>query len=92
MILLAAHAGINEERLAGNTLGVVVGPHKKKRKKSTELSRIFHSEKPHAWGLLDGVHHYDFFGSISIPEEDEENSSTPGQKLKTFEEGPHTSA
>jgi sucrose-phosphate synthase len=85
-LLLAAHAGINEDRLAGNTLGVVVGPQRKKRRKKNELSRIFHSEKSHAWGLLDGINHYDFFGSINIPGEDDDEESPPSLNVKDHQE------
>lgn len=64
-ILVAGDSGNDEEMLKGNTLGVVVGNY------STELSRlrrrpgIYFAEGHFAWGVQEGIHHYNFLAEIN---------------------------
>ena len=59
-LLVAGDSGNDEEMLGGNTLAVVVGNY------STELERlrgkphVHFSEGRYAWGILDGIEHYQF--------------------------------
>lgn len=68
--LVAGDSGNDCEMLCGNTLGVVVGNY------SSELERLrgrprIHFAKGHcAWGILEGIEHYDFLGTIRIPEDE----------------------
>jgi hypothetical protein len=32
---------------------------------------VYFSGKSHAWGILDGIHYYDYFGFIRIPDSTE---------------------
>jgi sucrose-phosphate synthase len=66
--LVAGDSGNDADMLAGDTLGVVVQNHSPELEALRDRPRIFFSEKDHAWGVLDGIEHYDFFGSIRIPE------------------------
>ena len=31
-------------------------------------SRVYFASKPHAWGIIEGIEHYDLFGEIRDPE------------------------
>ena len=67
-ILAAGDSGNDEEMLVGNNLGVVVGNHDPEMEHLRGMPRIYFAEGPHAWGILEGIDHYDFLGSIRIPE------------------------
>jgi len=66
--LVAGDSGNDADMLAGEMLGVVVGNHTPELESLRGHPRIHFSPKKHAWGILDGIQHYDFFGSIRIPE------------------------
>jgi sucrose-phosphate synthase len=66
--LVAGDSGNDADMLAGEMLGVVVGNHTPELEALRGHPRIHFSAKNHAWGVLDGIRHYDFFGSIRIPE------------------------
>ncbi len=71
-ILVAGDSGNDEDMLGGETLGVVVGNH------SSELERLRGGERIHfarghyAWGILEGIAHYDFLGSFREEKEGED--------------------
>jgi sucrose-phosphate synthase len=67
-VLVAGDSGNDADMLAGETLGVVVRNHTPELETLRDHPRIFFSPKSHAWGILDGIRHYDFFGAIRIPE------------------------
>jgi len=69
--LVVGDSGNDAAMLAGDTLGVVVSNHTPELESLRNRSRIHFSEKSHAWGILDGIDYYDFFGSIRIPESSE---------------------
>ena len=63
-ILVAGDSGNDEEMLSGNTLGVVVGNHSPELEVLRDRERIYFAEGHYAWGILEGIDYYDFFGSI----------------------------
>ncbi|MGD2122848.1 MAG: HAD-IIB family hydrolase [Gemmatimonadota bacterium] len=69
-ILVAGDSGNDVDMLSGETLGVVVGNHTPELEAIRDLPRVFFSEKNHAWGVLDGIRHYDFFDHIKITDEE----------------------
>jgi sucrose-phosphate synthase len=66
--LVAGDSGNDEEMLTGNTLGVVVGNHDPELKRLRGLPRIFFAKAHYAWGILEGIEHYNFLGEILTPE------------------------
>ena len=61
-ILTAGGSGGDEDMMLGNTLSVVVANrHTEELLKFTEVEPIYFSEKQFAAGILDGLHHYNFF-------------------------------
>ncbi|HHM05252.1 MAG TPA: HAD-IIB family hydrolase [Gammaproteobacteria bacterium] len=73
-ILVVGDAGNDEEMLSGNTLGVVVANHSPELDRLRGHERIYFAEKPYAWGILEGLDHYDFFGALRAPEEQSEDA------------------
>jgi sucrose-phosphate synthase len=68
-ILVAGDSGNDEEMLSGNTLGVVVGNHSAELEVLRERERIYFADGHYAWGILEGIEHYDFFGSLRANQE-----------------------
>jgi sucrose-phosphate synthase len=71
-VLAVGSSGNEAQMLSGNTLGVVVGHYSPEIKYLRGRPRIFFTTKEHAWGVLEGIEHYDFFGDIQIPLDDDE--------------------
>lgn len=69
-ILVAGDSGNDADMLSGETLGVVVGNFTPELEEIRGLPRVFFAEGHHAWGVLEGIHHYEFFDDIRIPDED----------------------
>ena len=69
--LVAGDSGNDEEMLTGNTLGVVVGNHDKELDILREQPQVYFAEGHYAWGILEGIEHYDFFKKIRIAGEAE---------------------
>ena len=67
-LLVAGDSGNDLDMLSGDTLGVVVGNHTDELEELRGRPRIYFAEKPHAWGILEGIHHYDFLGRIRVPD------------------------
>jgi sucrose-phosphate synthase len=63
-ILVAGDSGNDEEMLNGNTLGVVVGNHSEELDILRGRERIYFAGGHYAWGILEGIDHYDFFGAM----------------------------
>jgi sucrose-phosphate synthase len=63
--LVAGASGNDESMLTGNTLGVVVGNYSPELEKLRNYSRIYFAEGHYAWGILDALDHYDFFGTLA---------------------------
>ena len=68
-ILIAGDSGNDEEMLAGNTLGVVVGNYSPELEKLRKYPRVYFAEAHHAAGIIEGIHYYDFLNTITIPNE-----------------------
>jgi len=66
-ILVAGDSGNDEEMLAGNTLGVVVGNYSEELEKLRKFPRIYFAREKHAGGVLEGIEYYNFFDKIRIP-------------------------
>ncbi len=70
-ILVAGFAANDIPMLKGSTLGVVVGGFREPLEKLKGSNRVYFSDKSGLAGLLDGIGHYDFFGAVKIPLEQE---------------------
>ena len=66
--LVAGDSGNDEEMLTGNMLGVVVGNHDEDLAGLRGEPRIYFADGRYAWGIIEGIEHYDFFGRIRLPE------------------------
>lgn len=61
-IVVTGGSGGDEDMLRGNTLGVVVANrHQEELSTLDDAKHVYFAEKPHAWGILDALNHYDFF-------------------------------
>lgn len=69
-LLVAGDSGNDEEMLAGNTLGVVVGNYSRELARLRGRPRIYFAQAPCARGVLEGIEYYDFLGKRRIPEEE----------------------
>ncbi|HHI92637.1 MAG TPA: HAD-IIB family hydrolase [Gammaproteobacteria bacterium] len=68
-ILVAGDSGNDEDMLRGNTLGLVVGNYSPELARLKGRERVYFAESHFAWGVLEGMMHYDFLGDIVIPGE-----------------------
>ena len=66
--LVAGDSGNDEEMLRGRTLGVVVGNHDPELASLRGQPQIYFAPGRHAWGIIEGIRHYDFMGSVRVPE------------------------
>jgi sucrose-phosphate synthase len=69
-LLVAGDSGNDADMLSGDTLGVVVGNHGPELEFLRGRPRIYFAESPFAWGILEGIDHYDFLGAVRVPEEE----------------------
>jgi sucrose-phosphate synthase len=63
--LVVGASGNDETMLTGNTLASVVGNYSSELEKLRSYSDIYFAEGHHAWGILEALDHYDFFGTLS---------------------------
>jgi len=68
--LVAGDSGNDEEMLTGKTLGVVVGNHDPELYKLRDQAQVYFADRHYAWGILEGIEHYDFLGDIRVPATD----------------------
>jgi sucrose-phosphate synthase len=67
-ILVAGGSGADEDMMRGNTLAVVVeNRHGEELSQLEDVERIYFAGRPHAFGILEAIDHYDFFGSCMLP-------------------------
>ncbi len=66
--LVAGASGNDESMLSGNTLGVVVGNYSAELEKLRGYPQIYFAQGHYAWGILEALDRYDFFGSLSKTE------------------------
>lgn len=71
-ILVAGDSGNDADMLGGNVLGVVVGNYSPELKVLRGKPHVYFAEGEYARGVIEGIDYYDFFGSIVIPEEQQE--------------------
>jgi sucrose-phosphate synthase len=68
ILAVGATAG-DEDMMRGNTLAVAVSnPHREELAQLVELDRVYFSEGAGAWGILEAIDYYDFFGHCRLPE------------------------
>ncbi|AFY42443.1 sucrose-phosphate synthase [Nostoc sp. PCC 7107] len=70
--LVAGASGNDESMLAGNTLAVVVGNYSKEIHKLRGYPQIYFAQGLYAWGILEALDHYDFFGNLSVTQSEPE--------------------
>ena len=66
-VLVAGDSGNDEEMLRGDTLGVVVGNFSPELERLRGLERIYFADAHFASGILEGLEHYDFWGTCAAP-------------------------
>ncbi|BAY21353.1 sucrose phosphate synthase [Calothrix sp. NIES-2100] len=66
--LVAGASGNDESMLAGNTLAVVVGNYSPELEKLRSYPQVYFAQGHYAWGILEALDHYDFFGALSQTE------------------------
>ncbi|WGV27484.1 HAD-IIB family hydrolase [Halotia branconii] len=66
--LVAGASGNDESMLAGNTLAVVVGNYSKEIEKLRSYPQVYFSQGQYAWGILEALDRYDFFGNLYATE------------------------
>jgi sucrose-phosphate synthase len=64
-ILTAGCAGNDFEMLTGDTRAVVVGNHTAELKRLKGRENVHFAEGEHAWGIIEGLRHYDFVSQSS---------------------------
>jgi sucrose-phosphate synthase len=69
-VLAAGDSGNDAGMLAGDSLGVVVGNYSEELERFRDLPRVYFAAGHHAWGVLEGIDYYDFFGDIRFADED----------------------
>jgi sucrose-phosphate synthase len=72
-LLVAGDSGNDADMLSGDTLGVVVGNHSRELEELRGHPRIHFAEGTHAWGIIEGIRHYDFLGRIRVPESSDDD-------------------
>ena len=60
-VLVAGDSGNDAEMLASRALGVVVGNHSSELDHLRGLDRVYFAEGEYAWGIIEGIDHYQFF-------------------------------
>ncbi|HSG49693.1 MAG TPA: HAD-IIB family hydrolase, partial [Longimicrobiales bacterium] len=68
-LLVAGDSGNDADMLSGETLGVVVANHTPELAPLEGRDRVHFADEPHARGILEGIRHYDFFGTPRVPAE-----------------------
>ena len=65
-IMVAGGSGADEDMMRGNTLAVVVANrHGEELSQLEDLERIYFAGRPYAFGILEAIDHYDFFGNCA---------------------------
>lgn len=63
-MLVAGDSGNDEEMLEGRTLGVVVGNYSPELEHLRGHHQIYFAQSDHAFGILEGIEHYNFCGPL----------------------------
>ena len=75
-MLVAGDSGNDEEMLRGDVLSVVVANHSEELECLRDHSRLLFADRPHAWGVLDGIEYFDFLGRIDTHDEERSSDDT----------------
>jgi sucrose-phosphate synthase len=67
---VAGACGNDETMLAGNTMATVVGNYSAELEKLRDRPQVYFAQGHHAWGILEGLEYYRFFGQSSDPNSD----------------------
>ncbi len=67
-VLVAGDSGNDEDMLSGNTLAVVVGNHSPELAKLRDKKQIYFAAGHQAWGVMEGLEHYNFLKPLLTPE------------------------
>ena len=70
-LLVVGDSGNDADMLSGETLGVVVANHTPELEALRGQDRVHFAAAAHAGGILEGIRHYDFFGTPRVPAEAE---------------------
>jgi len=75
-ILVAGGSGADEDMMRGNTLAVVVANrHNEELSQLVDLDRIYFATQPYAYGILEALDHYDFYGACDVPHDEAVSTS-----------------
>jgi sucrose-phosphate synthase len=77
-MLVAGDSGNDEEMLRGDVLSVVVANHTDELECLRDQSRLHFAAQPHAWGVLEGLEHFDFLGDIVTHDEERSRDDSAG--------------
>lgn len=89
-LLVAGDSGNDADMLSGDALGVVVGNHTSELERLRGHHRVYFADGHHAWGVLEGIEHYDFFGEIRPDPISEPDSGTdPDEDADFGADGDH---
>jgi len=69
-IMVCGDSGSDAQMLRGDTCGVVVGNYSRELESLRGLRKVYFSKQEYAAGILDGIRHFRFLGSLSRPEEE----------------------
>jgi sucrose-phosphate synthase len=81
-MLVAGDSGNDEEMLRGDVLGVIVANHSEELECLRDHTRLLFAERPHAWGVLDGIEYFDFLGRIDTHDEERSSDDTAGLRAQ----------
>jgi sucrose-phosphate synthase len=62
-ILAAGGSGADEDMMRGNTMAVVVANRHHEELSVADIERIYFAEHGYAGGIIEAIHHYDFFNT-----------------------------
>ncbi len=74
-MLVAGNSGNDVEMLRGDTLGVVVGNRSRELRQLEGEPRIYFAEAPYAWGVLEGIDHYNFLAGGQVSSSGDEKGA-----------------
>ncbi|WP_313942713.1 MULTISPECIES: HAD family hydrolase [Calothrix] len=80
--LVAGASGNDETMLAGNTLGVVVGNYSPELEKLRSYPQVYFAQGHYAWGILEALDRYDFFGNLSATESELNSNGDLGMQKR----------
>ncbi|MBN2491644.1 MAG: HAD-IIB family hydrolase [Planctomycetes bacterium] len=86
-VLVVGQSGNDRDMLTGNTLAVVVGNHSAELEGLRGHPLVHFAERPHAWGILEGLEHYGFLEATPRAAADEADAGAGEAALPEDAEG-----